>query len=70
MSSRERFLEFMDTQPLTFGKYKGTTPEQLCKSDPGYVEWLRKEVKPKVVSYRLYLEACAKVDAMCSEGRT
>lgn len=54
----EEFLQLMDTQPLTFGKHNGETPEEVCKTDPGYIKWVREAVKPLVVSHQLYLIAC------------
>ena len=29
-----------DHTPLTFGKYKGKTPEEIAEYDPSYVVWM------------------------------
>lgn len=42
-----------DTKPLRFGKYKGSTPEEIAKRDPEYVIWLFENVKPCPVSKSL-----------------
>lgn len=53
MSDDEEFLQFLDTQPLAFGKYKGHTPEEVVEFDPSYIQWLYNEVKPRVCSRAL-----------------
>lgn len=30
----------IDDKPLTFGKYKGKTPNELLEEDPGYLVWM------------------------------
>ncbi len=52
----------VDHRPLAFGVYKGCTPSQIAETDPGYVDWLWREVKRdghKVVSEVLARD-CAK----------
>jgi hypothetical protein len=49
-SSKEEELDF---RPLTFGKYRGKTPEQVAEIDPSYVCWMYKEVKPTPCSLAL-----------------
>jgi hypothetical protein len=47
-----------DDRPMTFGKYKGRTPEEVAKEDPQYLMWLYENasnVKP--CSRDLYLAA-------------
>jgi len=34
---------FTLTKPLTFGKYKGRSLEDLMGEDPSYVQWLLEE---------------------------
>lgn len=41
-----------DNIPLTFGKYKGESPNDIAEHDPGYVVWLY-ENKPELVSRTL-----------------
>lgn len=45
-----------DLIPLSFGKYKGQTPEDVADGDPSYIAWLYENV-PGNVSRELYL-AC------------
>jgi hypothetical protein len=47
----------LDATPLTFGKYKGKTPDQVCEGDPSYIVWMYENVDPKPCSKDLY-EAC------------
>ena len=47
----------MDELPLTFGKYKGQTPEKITEHDPSYIVWLNENVRPQRVSKEL-AEAC------------
>lgn len=51
----------LDTTPLTFGRYKGKTPEQIADLDPSYIVWMYENVKPKACSRSLWV-ACT--DAM------
>lgn len=34
-----------DTTPLTFGKYKGQTPEAVAEYDPSYIVWMFENVR-------------------------
>ena len=36
----------LDHTPLTFGKYKGQTPDEISEHDPSYVVWLYNNIKP------------------------
>lgn len=40
----------MDKTPLTFGKYRGQTPDEISEYDPGYIVWMHKTVKPQKCS--------------------
>lgn len=53
----EEYLEFLDTQPVDFGKHNGLTPEQICKDNPSYIVWMHDTIKPKRCSKKLYLIA-------------
>lgn len=46
-----------DSIPLEFGKYKGSTPEEIAELDPSYIAWLYEKIKPSPCSKQLYL-AC------------
>ena len=46
-----------DTSPLSFGKYKGKTPEEVAGFDGSYVVWMFENVKPPPCSKEL-AEAC------------
>lgn len=48
----------LDLVPLSFGKYKGMTPEQIADQDPGYIVWLYDHHHPQVCTKTLML-ACA-----------
>lgn len=47
----------LDKTLLTFGKYRGMTPDEVSEHDPSYVVWMYETVKPKKCSYFLY-ESC------------
>lgn len=47
----------LDKTPLTFGKYKGQTPDEISESDPGYIVWMYKNVKWPTCSKFLF-ESC------------
>ena len=47
----------LDKTPLTFGKYKGMTPDEVSEQDPSYVVWMYETIKPKKCSSFLY-ESC------------
>ena len=46
-----------DTTPLSFGKYKGKTPEEIAEIDGSYVVWMFENVKQQTCSKEL-AEAC------------
>lgn len=45
--------EFDDT-PLTFGKYRGKTPEEISDIDPGYIVWMAENIEEQHCSNALY----------------
>jgi hypothetical protein len=50
--------EMLDFTPLTFGKYRGKTPEYVAENDPGYLRWMYETVTDKATcSYALYRDA-------------
>jgi hypothetical protein len=51
----------LDHTPLTFGKHRDKTPDEISEIDPGYIVWLAENVKPPVVS-DLLAQACADDD--------
>lgn len=51
-SKREYAAELDNTQ-LTFGKYKGHTPEEVSVIDPSYVVWMFDNIKPAKCSKEL-----------------
>jgi hypothetical protein len=51
-------LQNLDNQPLTFGKYKGQTPNQLLEEEHlSYILWMYENVKAPTCSSQLYEEA-------------
>lgn len=36
----------LDHTPVTFGKYRGQTPDEISEHDPSYVVWMYHNVKP------------------------
>ncbi len=40
----------LDKTPLTFGKYRGLSPDEISETDPGYIVWMYNTVKPKKCS--------------------
>lgn len=47
----------IDNIALSFGKYKGQTPNEIGNTDPGYIVWLYENLENKVCSNELY-KAC------------
>lgn len=49
-------LPSADTKPLGFGKYKGRTPDDIARYDPGYIVWMYETFvnRPAPVSEELY----------------
>lgn len=43
----------IDEVPLSFGKYKGRTPDEVGDYDPAYVAWMFANVKPPPCSKEL-----------------
>lgn len=43
-----------DKEVLTFGKYKGKTPEEVARIDPEYLAWAYNNITPKPCSRALY----------------
>lgn len=50
----------IDTIPLSFGKHKGRTPNQICGNDPRYIIWIFENIKPAPCSKDLY--DCAQME--------
>lgn len=48
----------LDHTPVTFGKYKGQTPDEISEHDPSYIVWMYRTVKPTPCSEWL-MEVCA-----------
>lgn len=36
----------LDHTPLTFGKHRGETPDEISEYDPAYVVWIYNNIKP------------------------
>ena len=54
----ENFLEDkLDTQALTFGKFKGRTPDWIMRNEPSYLVWAYENTDHTVCSKELYEEA-------------
>ena len=49
-----------DNEPLTFGKHKGMTPNEIFYDDPQYLIWLKK-TGSAIPSQELYEEALIEV---------
>lgn len=65
----EEFLEFLDSQPVDFGKHRGKTPEEICAEDASYIVWMHDTIKPKRCSKKLYLIASEMNDQKKARGR-
>lgn len=51
-------MKNLDNQPLTFGKYKGYTPNQLLEEEHlSYITWMYKNVKIPTCSLQIYKKA-------------
>ena len=59
-------MEDLDHTPLTFGKYKGQTPDEISEHDPQYIVWMYNTVRPHKCSKWLK-EAC-EYDVRYDEG--
>lgn len=49
--------ELLDHSPITKGKYKGKTPNQISELDPSYLVWAYKNWSPKPCS-KLLADSC------------
>jgi len=57
----------LDHQPMTFGKYKGKTPEWVSENDPAYLIWAFDTVKDKpVCSKALYVDCKNDIEEQCA----
>ena len=50
--------ETLDHTPLTFGRYKGLTPNEVSARDPNWLVWAYSNVKNKKVCSKLLCDAC------------
>lgn len=50
--------EELDHSPLTFGKYKGKTPDQVSSIDSGWLVWAYENVTNKTVCSKLLYNEC------------
>ena len=48
----------LDHTPLTFGKYKGMTPNQVAEIDPSWVVWAYNNVTNRNTCSRLLANEC------------
>jgi hypothetical protein len=48
----------IDDTPLKFGKYQGSTPNDIAKSDPGYIVWMHANVLDKPTCSRDLAREC------------
>lgn len=49
----------VDDDQLTFGKYRGQTPNQVYKTDPGWLIWAHKTVTNRVTCTQELVDKCA-----------
>lgn len=47
-------MKHLDETPLTFGKYKGKTPDEISDLDPSYIVWMYDTIKPHLCSEAMY----------------
>lgn len=59
----------LDTTPLTFGKHRGKTPEEIADEDPSYVVWLYENVKPRRCSRSLAVACEAETRELDEDAR-
>ena len=57
----------IDETPLTFGKYKGQTPEQIAEENPSYLIWAYENLDNKPCTKLLYY-ACLHDEEEKGEG--
>lgn len=67
-------LKQLDDTPLKFGKYKGKTPTDIARTNPGYIVWIYENIEIKHCTQTLYKKCLAKVndrdalrEAMCHD---
>jgi hypothetical protein len=51
--TKHEYANDLDNTPVTFGKYKGHTPEEISVVDPGYIVWMFDNIKPAKCSKEL-----------------
>lgn len=51
--SKKEYAIEIDNTPITFGKYKGHTPEEISVIDPSYIVWMFDNIKPAKCSKEL-----------------
>ena len=50
--------EILDHTPLTFGKYRGKTPDKVAEIDPEYVVWMHDTITKYKTCSNLLADAC------------
>ena len=58
---KENDMVHINDTPLTFGKYKGITPNEIAGYDPQYLVWAYENTKQKVCNKDLYESCCEDV---------
>jgi len=58
----------IDNTPLTFGKHKGKTPNEILESDTSYIVWMWGNMDKPPCSMDLYELACEEVESGVDEG--
>jgi len=58
LETTEPTEEWLDHSPLTFGKYKGKTPNQVSVTDPGWLVWAFENVSNRSVCSKLLYNDC------------
>ena len=48
----------LDKTPLTFGKYRGKTPDEISEIDPSYIVWMCKSIKDRPTCSEFLYECC------------
>ncbi len=57
----------LDSTPLSFGKYRGSTPDLIAESDPQYLVWLYGNVKNKITCSFPLAKECGYIDLTGSD---
>lgn len=47
MADLTPFITNIDDVPLSFGKHKGESPNEIAQEDPGYIVWIYDNIDPK-----------------------